>query len=248
MKSQRSNHLSLYATSTLAAAMFFSGACNVAPKALPATQAAPVAQDKLTLRPGDKVEIKFYSAPELNDSQQIRPDGKITLQIVGDIQAAGRSPGELSTDLQTAFTNQLKYPQVTVIVREMYQRRVYITGEVERPGLVELPGDMSVLEAVMASGGFNMTTAEISSVIVMRHDSAGNRVGYKVDLRDAIAGGTTPNFMLAPQDIIFVPRAPIINVNNFLELYVKNVIPQTGFIYTQRVGNDGTIGLDTSRN
>jgi len=247
MKLFRANSLSKYVVASFIGAALITSGCNVAPKALPATQAAPVVQDKLTLRPGDKLEIKFYSTPELNDSQQIRPDGKITLQIVGDVQAAGRTPGELSSDLQTAFVNQLKYPQVTVILREIYQRRVYIVGEVERPGLVELPGEMSVLEAVMASGGFNMTTAEVSSVIVMRHDSAGNRVGYKVDLRDAIAGGTTANFMLAPQDIIFVPRTSIVNINNFLDQYVKGIIPQTGFTYSRGVGDSGTIGIDTSR-
>jgi len=234
-------------TATLSVLLAITAGCQVAPKARPASEAAPVTTNSMSLRSGDKIEIKFYSAPELNDSQQIRPDGKITLQLVGDVQAAGRTPGELSADLKEAFTSQLKYPQVTVIVREMYQRKVYVAGEVERPGLVELPGDISVLDAVMICGGFNMSKAELSSVIVMRHDNAGNRVGYKVDLRDAIAGGTTSNFILQPQDIVFVPRTPIVNVNNFLEQYVTGLVPKTGFTYSTGIGNDGRIGLDTSR-
>ncbi len=217
--------------------------CNVAPKAKPASE-APAVSDNLALRPGDKVEVKFYYANELNDTQQIMPDGTISLQLVGSVQAAGKRPVELENELKQAFASHLKYPNVSVIVRDMYQRKVYVAGEVIQPGLVDLAGPLSPLEAIMNRGGFAMTTAEVSSVIVMRHEN-GKRVGYKVDLKDAMAGGESENFQLQPQDIVYVPRTAVVNVNNFLEQYVTNMIPQTGFIYTHTSGNN-SVGINTS--
>ena len=106
--------------------------------------------------------MKFYYANELNDTQQIMPDGTISLQLIGSIAAAGKRPAELADDLQRAYSAHLKYPNVAVIIREMYQRKVYVAGEVIQPGLVDLAGELSPLEAIMYRGGFNMTTAETS--------------------------------------------------------------------------------------
>jgi len=218
--------------------------CAVAPKAKPASQAPLAVSDAGTLRAGDKVELKFYYANELNDTQQIMPDGTISLQLVGSVKAAGKTPADLASELQNAYSSHLKYPNVTVIVRESYQRKVYVAGEVIQPGLVDLAGDLSPLEAIMNRGGFNMTTAETSSVVVIRHEN-GKRVGYKVNLKDAMAGGESENFQLQPQDIVYVPRTAVVNMNNFLEQYVTNMIPQTGFIYTHSSGNS-TVGINTS--
>lgn len=220
--------------------------CEVAPKAKPARDAAPAsAPGPMTLRAGDKVELKFFYAPELNDTQQIMPDGTIALQLVGNIDAAGKTPKQLAEELQNVYAAHLKNPNVSVVVREMYQRKVYVAGEVLQPGLVDLPGNMSVLEAIMSRGGFNMSTAEVSSVVVMRHEG-NQRVGYKIDLKEAMKGGANEPFQLQPQDIVYVPRTAIVNMNLFLEQYVANMIPQTGFVYTTPVG-DATLGLDTSR-
>lgn len=230
---------------TLTALLVLVAGCEVAPKAKPSSEAKPLAAAPMTLRAGDKVELKFFYAPELNDTQQIMPDGTIALQLVGNVDAAGKTPRQLGDELQNAYAAHLKNPNVSVVVREMYQRKVYVAGEVLQPGLVDLPGDMSVLEAVMSRGGFNMTTAEVSSVVVMRYEN-GQRVGYKVDLKNAMAGGASDQFHLQPQDIVYVPRTAVVNMNVFLEQYVTNMIPQTGFVYTTPVG-DATLGLDTSR-
>jgi len=219
----------------LLAVSLFAG-CAVAPHARPGSDAPPPTTQSMTLHAGDKLELKFYYAPELNDTQQIRPDGKITLQLLGDIQASGRTPDEFSKDLQAAYAPQLKYPQVSVIVREMQTAKVYVTGEVERPGPVDLPGNMSAFDAIMASGGFSMTTAATNSVIVMRQVN-GHRVGYKLDYANSMKGGEHAEFALLPQDIVYVPRTAITNVDNFVEQYISNVVPQTGFVYTSNSGN-----------
>jgi protein involved in polysaccharide export with SLBB domain len=231
---------------TVIAAIAVAG-CEVAPKARPASEAkAPTTQSAMSIRAGDNVELKFFYAPELNDTQKVAPDGSLMLQLVGPVQAAGKTPAQLANELKEAYAEHLKFPNCTVIVREMLQQKVYVAGEVLQPGLVDLPGsDMGVLEAIMARGGFDMTSAEVGSVIVMRHED-GKRVGYKVNLKDAIAGGSSEHFALQPQDIVYVPRTAIVNVNNFMEQYVAGVIPQTGFTYARTSGNS-TIGVDTSR-
>ncbi len=220
--------------------------CNVAPKAKPASEAPmPTTQAATTLQPGDNVELKFFYAPELNDTQRVLPDGTLTLQLVGSVKVVGKTSAEVSDLLKTAYSEHIKYPSVQVILRDQLQQKVYVAGEVIQPGIVDLYGHLTVLDAVMNRGGFDMTTAEISTVVVMRHEN-GKRVGYKVDLRDAIAGGETASFYLQPQDIVFVPRTAVVNINNFLEQYVAGLIPQTGFVYTRNSGN-ATYGVDTRR-
>ena len=208
------------------------GACDVTPKARPAREApvlAPTTRPTV-LRAGDKVEFKFPYAAEFNDSQQIRADGLVTLQIIGDVQAAGLTPGELSDQLKSAYASQLKFPQVTVILRDSYQRKIYVAGEVEKPGLLDMPTDnMDVFQAVMASGGFKTTFAQTKNVLIVRQVGP-KRVGYVLNVEEAMLGGEHVPFLLQPQDIVYVPRTTITNVDNFVDQYISKIIPQTGFI------------------
>lgn len=215
-----------------AATVALIGACDVTPKAKPAREAPPPAPSTrpLTLRPGDKVEIKFPYTPEFNDTQQIRADGLITLQVVGDIKADGMTCGELADKLADGYRSELKYPRPAVILRDSYQRKVYVAGEVEKPGLLDMPTDnMDVFQAVMASGGFKTTFAQTRQVLIVRQEGT-KRVGYQLDLEAAMQGGEHEPFYLQPQDVVFVPRTPITNVDNWIDQHISKIIPQTGFI------------------
>ncbi len=219
--------------------------CDVNSKALPADKAPPVsALPSAKFGPGDELEIKFYYAPELNIQQRVRPDGKISLQLVGDVDAAGKTPGELDEELQSAYAKHLKYPELSIIVRGMYSRRVLVTGEVLRPGPMEMPTQMSLMEAIGYSGGFNLVTANIKQVIVSRDAGDGKRVGYVVNMKDEYAGAATTPFMLQPTDIVIVPRTQIVEVNQFMQQYINNNVPDAGVFYTKPVGN-GSITIDT---
>ncbi len=221
--------------------------CEGKSKALPADKAPPVAAlQPSKLGPGDELEIKFYYAPELNLQQRIRSDGKISLQLVGDVDAAGKTPEELDAALQSAFAKHLKYPELSVIVRGMYSRRVLVTGEVLRPGPMEMPAQMSLMEAIGYSGGFNLVTANIKQVIISRDnaDGSGKRTGYVVNMKDEYAGAITTPFMLQPTDIVIVPRTAVVEVNQFMQQYINNNVPDAGVFYTKPVGN-GSITIDT---
>ena len=190
----------------------------------------PTTAPATVLRAGDKVDLKFYYAGELNESQQVAPDGTLTLQLVGLVQAAGKTPTDLSKELNDAYAAHLKYPQVAVIVRESAQRKIYVTGEVVTPGMIDLSYDMTIMDAIMNRGGFALTTAQTREVLVMRYEN-GQRRGYKVDLQDAIEGGRHTDFQLQPQDIVFVPRTPITNIDNFIEQHITKMVP-SGILFT----------------
>ena len=213
-------------------------------EALPASRATFAPPGPATLRAGDVVEFKFPYAPELNDTQRVRPDGRVSLQLVGEVEAGGRMPGDLAADLEERYARHLKQPQVTVVQREDADRRIFVAGEVRLPGVVPMPVPLDAFEAVTLAGGFDLRSAAVGHVLVMRDDGQGRRVGYRVDMRPVIRGEATAPFRLQAGDHVFVPRTAIVNVNQFVEQYVGGVIPN-GLRATRNVGNT-TYGVDTS--
>jgi polysaccharide export outer membrane protein len=202
----------------------------------------PVA--KVTFGPGDVLDVKFFHAPELNESQTVRPDGRITLQLVGEVPVAGKSPDELRAELTRLYTPELKNPEVAVIARSFYERRVYVGGEVKTPGLIAMPGPLTALEAIMQAGGFNARTAQRKNVVIIRHKD-GKRYGCALDLSGALKGEEGRPFYLEPHDIVYVPRTTIAKVNQWIDQYITKIVPRTGFNINYPIGF-GTVGLDTS--
>jgi len=118
---------------------------------------------------------------------------------------------------------------------------VFVGGQVMRSGIVQMPGKMTLLEAIMEAGGFNLREAEVKNVVVIRH-KAGQRYGYKLDLKASLAGKKTKPFFLEPKDIIYVPRTKIAVLDQWIDQHINKLIPQTGFVYTTEMG-DGRAGF-----
>ena len=203
-----------------------------------ASQPAP----KLTLAPGDVLDIKFYYAPELNESQAVRPDGKIFLQLIGEVDVLGKTPGELKEELVQGYAGQLRKPEIAVIVRSLSNRRVYVGGDVLRPGLIDIPHPITALEAIMQAGGFDYRRAEVSNVVIIRHKD-GKRYGCALDFTGALSGKEFQPFFLEPQDIVYVPRNKISQVGLWIDLYINQVIPRVGLTYGKDIGGGATIGI-----
>ncbi len=197
-------------------------------KSRPEVQIPVPAPPKVVLAPGDQIEIKFAYAEQFNEQQTIRPDGKIELQFVGEVAAAGKTPTELREELKQLFTPHLKYPQLAVMVRTFVDNRVYVGGEVKTPGIIEMPGRLTVLEAIMQAGGFNMVTAKTKNVMVLRQKD-GKMQGYPVDLQKTLAGNSADVFSLEPRDIIFVPQSTIVRVDQWVDQFINKSIPNMGF-------------------
>lgn len=176
------------------------------------------------LGPGDEIEIKFAYAGDFNETQRIRPDGKIELQLVGEIQASGKTPDQLRQELTELYGKELKYPQLAVIVRTFHGRRVYVGGEVTQPGVLEMPDRMTVFEAIMEAGGYRIETAAVKSVVVVRQDGDKNSA-FLVDLEDAISGRNMRNVYLQPRDIVYVSRTGIKNANQWMQNHLWDFLP-----------------------
>jgi polysaccharide biosynthesis/export protein len=162
--------------------------------------AAVAADYKLAI--GDKLRVEVYKDPQLSQSLQVRPDGKITLPLVGDVNAAGLTSLELRDQLATSLREYVTNPVVTVIVVETVPPLVYIMGEVANPGSIPLNGPMSVLQALAMAGGFR-EFANTKDIRVLRRASRGVQT-IAFNYKNAVKGEGTP-VMLQPGDTVIVP-------------------------------------------
>ena len=158
----------------------------------------------MNLREGDVLKISFPGSASLNTTQTIRRDGKISMTLVGDVDAAGMTPSALEKKLVVLYASQLSSKQVTVEVVSS-SLTVYVTGMVLRPGKILSDHPISALEAVMEAGGFDYTKANLKDVTVIRQE--GNVIkNYRVNLKDILGGKKHAPFYLKPDDIVYVPE------------------------------------------
>jgi len=176
------------------------------------------------IRPGDELDIKFFYNPELNETVTVRPDGKISLQLIDEKQAAGLTPGKLDELLSEEYARELKMPVLTVIVRSFSAQRIYVGGEVNRQGLINLPHGMTILQAVFEAGGLK-DTARPEETMVIRKGPDNQPIPLRLDLAAAFYGkGNGTDFLLQPADIVYVPKSPIAKANQFVNQYIERLL------------------------
>ncbi len=163
---------------------------------------SPALNAEYRLGPGDKLRIEVYKDPQLSQSVQIRPDGKITLPLVGDVEATSRTSLELRDHITTALREYITNPVVTVIVVEAIASQVFVMGEVARAGPVPMNGPTTILQALAMAGGFT-DWANRKDVKVLRQTVTGTQT-LKFNYNDAVNGNTKP-FYLRAGDTIIVP-------------------------------------------
>lgn len=162
------------------------------------------AKTRETLSVGDTIRISFPGAPEYNQSQKIRADGKISLPTVGNITAAGRSVSSLQSSLTGMYEAHLNDPSV-VIVLEMPAAAIYVSGQVNTPGKVPLDRSMTALEAIMEAGGFS-PLANPNTVYIIRNEG-GTQKRYPLNLKETLAGHENRAFYVRPYDVIYVEKS-----------------------------------------
>lgn len=158
----------------------------------------------IELRAGDVLNISFPGSPVLNTTQQIRRDGKISMSVIGDVMAAGKTIDQLKADLLALYSTQITSKEVNVVVTTS-TFDIYVTGYVVKPGKVTTDHPMTALEAIMESGGFNYATADLRSVKVIRVEN-GTTKTYKLNLKAVLDGKDSQQFYMEPSDIIYVPE------------------------------------------
>jgi polysaccharide export outer membrane protein len=196
------------------------------------TQTPPSQDQDYRIQVGDQLDIKFFFNPELNEQITVRPDGRLSLQLAHEIMAAGLTPAQLKDVLTEKYADELQQPEITVIVRSFGTQKVYVDGEVVRPGMIPLSGLMTILQAISQAGGVKYT-ARTSDVVVIRRDASDKPLAFSVNLQRIINGtDMSQDIALNPFDIIYVPKSPIANMNVWVDQYIRKNIPLgTGFGY-----------------
>ena len=181
------------------------------------------------IKPGDQLDIKFFYNNELNDTLTVRPDGKISLQLIDDVQAAGQSPSQLDKLLTQIYAKELKEPSVTVIVRSFTGQKIFVGGEVNTQGLVDFTPGITPLRAIINAGGFK-ETAKPENTLVIRKGEDNRPFTIRVDLDKELYGKNAGDvFEIKPFDIIYVPKTFIAKANKFVEQYIQKLLLFRGF-------------------
>lgn len=158
---------------------------------------------------GDRVSVQVWKSPELSVEVPVRPDGKISVPLVGDVSAAGKSTQQLSSQLAESFSAYVRNPQVTVIVREPvsanFLRRVRVTGAVGEPVSIAHQQGMTVLDLVVLAGGVTEFANANGAKLYRKY---GDKIKvYPIKLDDILnKGGLETNYVLSPADVITVPE------------------------------------------
>jgi protein involved in polysaccharide export with SLBB domain len=188
-------------------------------------QAASPIEKEYRIQVGDELDIKFFYSPDLNEHVIVRPDGRISLQLIPEVMVADMTPAALTKHLTEQYSTQLKQPQVTVIVRAFGAQRIYVDGEVGKPGMIPILGLMTVLQALSQAGGVK-DTGRATEAIIVRRGAANKPSVFRVNLKSARDGtDLSQDVALAPFDIVFVPRSRIANVNLWMDQYIRKNIP-----------------------
>ena len=195
-----------------------------APEEVMAQQRGPIERGDYRLMAGDTIHVKFPFHHARDQELPVRPDGKISLDVTGEIVAEGLTPLELAEIINERSSRFLKKPEAVVILTRIGDRRVYVGGEVNRPGFVVVQEGMTPLQAVMAVGGFR-DTAQKKDVLYIARASSGDYNASRVDLDDVIRNGTPEVVRLSGNDIVFVPATRIANADLFVKQYIRDLLP-----------------------
>jgi polysaccharide export outer membrane protein len=171
----------------------------------PATApAVPVSSD-FVIGAEDVLGIVFWREPDFSGDVAVRPDGRITLPLIGDLLAAGVTPAALRDQIQALATKYLMDPNVTVVVKQINSRKVFITGQVARPGSYPLTGPRTVMQLISLAGGVT-AFAESENISILRQEEGRTR-SFNFNYKDVAQGKKVQqNIQLLPGDTVVVPE------------------------------------------
>jgi polysaccharide export outer membrane protein len=179
-------------------------AADKSPANVPETKKQGAVDSSYIIGPTDVLEIQVWKEPDFSRQVLVRPDGKITFPLIGDIKASGMTTLALKSLLTVKLNSFVDNPEVTVIVVESHSKNFYIIGMVNRPGTYPLSPDMTVLQALSAAGGFG-EWADKDSIRIIRR-SGGKEKIIPFDYDKVISGKKLEqNILLEPNDTIIVP-------------------------------------------
>ena len=188
---------------------------------------------------GDFLRIKFFYYPQHDVDVTVRPDGMVSIPLVGEVVAEGMEPSELEGIIRARYAEVLAAPDVTVIVAEFANQTFVVFGEVEKPGAYPLDGSMTLVDAVARAGGLKVT-GRAGSVILMRRTPTGEYSGQKVDLDAILKAEVSDMIPLQARDVVYVPMTTIAKVDVFVDQFFQQLSPAWLFyLYGHQVLTSG---------
>ena len=171
----------------------------------PAAQAKDSENDDYLIGTSDVLEINVWQEKELTESVPVRSDGKISMPLIGEVQASGRTPTQLKEEITSKLRAYLTAPDVTVVVLQMNSRKFNVLGRVMKPGSYSLSATTTVLDAIAEAGGFQ-DFAKIKKIYILRRDDKGRLSHIPFNYKDVIQGKhPEENIALLPNDSVVVP-------------------------------------------
>lgn len=170
-----------------------------------ASQAGAVAVGaEYVIGPEDVLGIVFWREPEISGDVTVRPDGRVTLPLIGELRAEGLSPDQLRAQIQTAAAKYVTDANVAVVIRQINSRKVFVTGKVTTPGTFSLAGPRTVMQVIALAGGLN-EYADADNITVLRNKN-GKAQSFKFNYKDVARGRKLEqNILLEPGDTVVVP-------------------------------------------
>ncbi|WP_428152367.1 polysaccharide biosynthesis/export family protein [Brevundimonas sp.] len=186
---------------------------------------------------GDRLKVDYLLTPELTQDAVVEPDGFVSLRVAGRLAAQNLTPSELERTVREASALRLRQPIVSLSVTEARSARIIVGGAVQRPGVYPLSARASTLEAIMLAGGFS-PESRMDQVVVIRQRPGVPAMLRTIDLRRFVeSGGADSGIALASEDIVFVPRSRIAEVDLWIDQYVNRLLPFSRSIsYTNTYG------------
>jgi polysaccharide export outer membrane protein len=214
--------------------------CSPVPDLPPAPPTPPANAGEVSELPpyhiqvGDILDIRLVLNPELNEEVTVRPDGHISTGLVHDATAYGRTVPELIAVLTKDYSQELKNPRLSVVVKSFAPTRIYVGGEVNNPGeFVTVGPNLTLTQAIARAGGLKTMTGDEEKIFIIRRGKNNVPEFYSVRYQDLMWGkNAIADVALAPYDVVYVPRAGVAEVFKFFNQYFLQFVPVSwGFSY-----------------
>jgi protein involved in polysaccharide export with SLBB domain len=157
-----------------------------------------------TLGPGDMVEVRVFQEPDHSGVWRVSPEGTIDYPLCGKVDLAGRTSSTAADSLRECLARYLRRPQVSVLIREYNSKKIFVFGEVQKPGTFPYEGEMTIIQAITLAGGFTKLASKNNTNVTRLVEGQERKI--RVPVED-IGVGREKNFLLQPGDIVFVPES-----------------------------------------
>ena len=191
------------------------------------TPSGEVDLEEYRLQKGDVISVIFYGNPEMNQEVIVKPDGKISLFLVGQVEAEGLTLTELEDRVEAEYSMQMKEPEIRLTMDRFVGHSVYVGGEVNEAGAYPLTEGLTLLQAIFRAGGFNLN-AKANRVLIYRRVAGepGKHQKIVVDVSRMLKGKSGfQDPELKPFDTIYVSRSNIVKLDLVVDQYINKVIP-----------------------